>query len=305
LGSVFVVAPVADRERFSAPYAPRLVWSPEPGDSFFAPLPGETPSPPWVSLIAVDTDIRLVLGLVARHFNWNFLSHADVRGNVTVRWSEVSEDEVLHLIARANGFEVGILGSTLVLAPPHRLPHARDIWRKAPVRDIPGKPVTLDEGSISAHDLYQRLGQAGGIPFRAAGIDGRFTISFKDKPAPEVAELVAGLHGWKIEPHGEGISVTGSVEGPATAVAGPDSATLIPPAPNAAGRRGLLPIRVLAVANGNLDALALIAWNDRILTVRQGYTEPGVFDVVRVYQYGIRVWSHSMKLFWDCLIDKP
>ncbi|MFZ2960690.1 MAG: hypothetical protein WA705_27735 [Candidatus Ozemobacteraceae bacterium] len=67
------------------------------------------------SLQVNDTDIRDAFGLAANSFGRSFLTGVSVRGNVTVSLLDLPENELLPLLARANGFDAVFLKGVWIL----------------------------------------------------------------------------------------------------------------------------------------------------------------------------------------------
>ena len=69
-----------------------------------------------ISLDFRDADIRDILKIIAQKSGTNIIAEKSVRGNVTVRLTDVYYEEAMNLIAKTNGFAVRKIGNTWVLA---------------------------------------------------------------------------------------------------------------------------------------------------------------------------------------------
>ena len=210
VGSVVVVADPMRLERIAAPFDPAFVWRFDPDDPFQEGMSEEDPGGLRVSVQARDTDIRQVFRMLSHLAHRNFLASADVRGNIDVDLNDVGEDEALHVLARANGFEVGQIGFTTVLAPPEDLRAGRARWLATHAATPVGRPCSLEFAEIPVRRLFRHLGQLDGRPFQVDGLQGRVTLYLVDRETTEVAALLAAVHGWTIRPAGEGFLVSGT-----------------------------------------------------------------------------------------------
>ena len=69
-----------------------------------------------ISLDFRETDIREVLRLIAQKSGTNIIAEKSVRGNVSVRLTDVYYEEAMNLIAKTNGYAVRKIGNTWILA---------------------------------------------------------------------------------------------------------------------------------------------------------------------------------------------
>jgi type IV pilus assembly protein PilQ len=69
-----------------------------------------------ISLDFRDADIRDLLKIIAQKSGTNIIAEKSVRGNVTVRLTDVYYEEAMNLIAKTNGFAVRKIGNTWILA---------------------------------------------------------------------------------------------------------------------------------------------------------------------------------------------
>ncbi len=74
-----------------------------------------------ISLDFRDTDIREIIKLIAQKSGTNIIAEKSVRGNVTVRLTDVFYEEAMQLIAKTNGFAVRKIGNTWILADEKKL----------------------------------------------------------------------------------------------------------------------------------------------------------------------------------------
>lgn len=74
-----------------------------------------------ISLDFRDTDIREIIKLIAQKSGANIIAEKSVRGNVTVRLTDVYYEEAMNLIAKTNGFAVRKIGNTWILADEKKL----------------------------------------------------------------------------------------------------------------------------------------------------------------------------------------
>ena len=74
-----------------------------------------------ISLDFRDADIRDILKIIAQKSGTNIIAEKSVRGNVTVRLTDVYYEEAMNLIAKTNGFAVRKIGNTWVLADEKKL----------------------------------------------------------------------------------------------------------------------------------------------------------------------------------------
>jgi len=68
-----------------------------------------------------DTDIREIIKMIAQKSGTNIIAEKSVRGNVTVRLTDVYYEEAMNLIAKTNGFAVRKIGNTWILADEKKL----------------------------------------------------------------------------------------------------------------------------------------------------------------------------------------
>ena len=71
-----------------------------------------------------DTDIREIIKMIAQKSGTNIIAEKSVRGNVTVRLTDVYYEEAMNLIAKTNGFAVRKIGNTWILAEEKKLINA-------------------------------------------------------------------------------------------------------------------------------------------------------------------------------------
>ncbi|OQA09042.1 MAG: Type IV pilus biogenesis and competence protein PilQ precursor [bacterium ADurb.Bin374] len=74
-----------------------------------------------ISLDFRDTDIREIIKIIAQKSGTNIIAEKSVRGNVTVRLTDVYYEEAMNLIAKTNGFAVRKIGNTWILADEKKL----------------------------------------------------------------------------------------------------------------------------------------------------------------------------------------
>jgi type IV pilus assembly protein PilQ len=74
-----------------------------------------------ISLDFRDADIRDLLKIIAQKSGTNIIAEKSVRGNVTVRLTDVYYEEAMNLIAKTNGFAVRKIGNTWILADEKKL----------------------------------------------------------------------------------------------------------------------------------------------------------------------------------------
>lgn len=68
-----------------------------------------------------DTDIRQIIKVIAQQSGTNIIVEKSVRGQVTVKISDVYYEEAMTLIAKTNGFAVRKIGNTWILADEKKL----------------------------------------------------------------------------------------------------------------------------------------------------------------------------------------
>ncbi len=71
-----------------------------------------------------DTDIRQIIKVIAQQSGTNIIAEKSVRGQVTVKLSDVYYEEAMNLIAKTNGFAVRKIGNTWILADEKKLVEA-------------------------------------------------------------------------------------------------------------------------------------------------------------------------------------
>ncbi len=79
-------------------------------------LPGVIKADDNITLDFRDTDIRQIIKVIAQQSGTNIIAEKSVRGNVTVKMSDVYYEEAMNLIAKTNGFAVRKIGNTWILA---------------------------------------------------------------------------------------------------------------------------------------------------------------------------------------------
>ncbi len=68
-----------------------------------------------------DTDIRQIIKVIAQQSGTNIIAEKSVRGQVTVKMTDVYYEEAMNLIAKTNGFAVRKIGNTWILADEKKL----------------------------------------------------------------------------------------------------------------------------------------------------------------------------------------
>ncbi|MBF0408268.1 MAG: hypothetical protein HQM10_13025 [Candidatus Riflebacteria bacterium] len=68
-----------------------------------------------------DADIRDIIKIIAQKSGANIIAERNVKGNVTVKLSDVYYEEAMNLIAKTNGYAVRKIGNTFVLADEKKL----------------------------------------------------------------------------------------------------------------------------------------------------------------------------------------
>lgn len=71
-----------------------------------------------------DTDIRQIIKVIAQQSGTNIIAEKSVRGQVTVKLTDVYYEEAMNLIAKTNGFAVRKIGNTWILADEKKLVEA-------------------------------------------------------------------------------------------------------------------------------------------------------------------------------------
>lgn len=79
-------------------------------------FPGLVKADDNITLDFRDTDIRQIIKVIAQQSGTNIIAEKSVRGNVTVKMSDVYYEEAMNLIAKTNGFAVRKIGNTWILA---------------------------------------------------------------------------------------------------------------------------------------------------------------------------------------------
>ncbi len=77
-----------------------------------------------ISLDFRDTDIRQIIKVIAQQSGTNIIAEKSVRGQVTVKLTDVYYEEAMNLIAKTNGFAVRKIGNTWILADSKKLSEA-------------------------------------------------------------------------------------------------------------------------------------------------------------------------------------
>jgi type IV pilus assembly protein PilQ len=79
-------------------------------------MPGLLRADDNITLDFRETDIRQIIKVIAQQSGTNIIAEKSVRGNVTVKMSDVYYEEAMNLIAKTNGFAVRKIGNTWILA---------------------------------------------------------------------------------------------------------------------------------------------------------------------------------------------
>ncbi|MBQ3644608.1 MAG: hypothetical protein II961_08430 [Candidatus Riflebacteria bacterium] len=87
-------------------------------------FPGAAMAEDNITLDFRDTDIRQIIKVIAQQSGTNIIAEKSVRGNVTVKMSDVYYEEAMNLIAKTNGFAVRKIGNTWILADEKKLVEA-------------------------------------------------------------------------------------------------------------------------------------------------------------------------------------
>ncbi len=84
-------------------------------------FPGQVKAEDNITLDFRDTDIRQIIKVIAQQSGTNIIAEKSVRGQVTVKMSDVYYEEAMNLIAKTNGFAVRKIGNTWILADEKKL----------------------------------------------------------------------------------------------------------------------------------------------------------------------------------------
>jgi type IV pilus assembly protein PilQ len=84
-------------------------------------FPGAAMAEDNITLDFRDTDIRQIIKVIAQQSGTNIIAEKSVRGQVTVKMSDVYYEEAMNLIAKTNGFAVRKIGNTWILADEKKL----------------------------------------------------------------------------------------------------------------------------------------------------------------------------------------
>ena len=84
-------------------------------------LPSSVRAEDNISLDFRDTDIRQIIKVIAQQSGTNIIAEKSVRGQVTVKLTDVYYEEAMNLIAKTNGFAVRKIGNTWILADEKKL----------------------------------------------------------------------------------------------------------------------------------------------------------------------------------------
>lgn len=84
-------------------------------------FPGPAMAEDNITLDFRDTDIRQIIKVIAQQSGTNIIAEKSVRGQVTVKMSDVYYEEAMNLIAKTNGFAVRKIGNTWILADEKKL----------------------------------------------------------------------------------------------------------------------------------------------------------------------------------------
>lgn len=84
-------------------------------------LPSAAKADDNITLDFRDTDIRQIIKVIAQQSGTNIIAEKSVRGQVTVKMSDVYYEEAMNLIAKTNGFAVRKIGNTWILADEKKL----------------------------------------------------------------------------------------------------------------------------------------------------------------------------------------
>jgi type IV pilus secretin PilQ/predicted competence protein len=87
-------------------------------------FPGVAKAEDNITLDFRDTDIRQIIKVIAQQSGTNIIAEKSVRGQVTVKMSDVYYEEAMNLIAKTNGFAVRKIGNTWILADEKKLVEA-------------------------------------------------------------------------------------------------------------------------------------------------------------------------------------
>lgn len=87
-------------------------------------FPGAVMAEDNITLDFRDTDIRQIIKVIAQQSGTNIIAEKSVRGQVTVKMSDVYYEEAMNLIAKTNGFAVRKIGNTWILADEKKLVEA-------------------------------------------------------------------------------------------------------------------------------------------------------------------------------------
>lgn len=87
-------------------------------------LPASVRAEDNITLDFRDTDIRQIIKVIAQQSGTNIIAEKSVRGQVTVKMSDVYYEEAMNLIAKTNGFAVRKIGNTWILADEKKLVEA-------------------------------------------------------------------------------------------------------------------------------------------------------------------------------------
>lgn len=87
-------------------------------------LPSSLRADDNITLDFRDTDIRQIIKVIAQQSGTNIIAEKSVRGQVTVKLTDVYYEEAMNLIAKTNGFAVRKIGNTWILADEKKLVEA-------------------------------------------------------------------------------------------------------------------------------------------------------------------------------------
>ena len=90
-------------------------------------LPSSLRAEDNISLDFRDTDIRQIIKVIAQQSGTNIIAEKSVRGQVTVKLTDVYYEEAMNLIAKTNGFAVRKIGNTWILADEKKLVGSQSI----------------------------------------------------------------------------------------------------------------------------------------------------------------------------------
>ncbi|MBF0501747.1 MAG: hypothetical protein HQM09_16530 [Candidatus Riflebacteria bacterium] len=164
-------------------------------------------SAPRRSLNVHDLDLREAFGLAARAFGRDFITGVGVRGNITVSLNDITEDELLPLLAHSNGFDTMRYGGLWIIDDPRHIPELKNrIVERVVETATAGIRLSFHDASLP--DVIRLAAKQVSCPVKTdASSNKRVTLDIGHLDAVSVLRVLAAVAGLSIQEGVDGITM--------------------------------------------------------------------------------------------------